>query len=108
VQQKAMEEIDGIAGPDEGRRFTMKDLHEMKYLECCIKEALRLYPSVPAIARKIGEDINIGKPQTHCLLTEIGNTDALARAWMPSLNTLILHPYTNNRYPQITNFISID
>jgi cytochrome P450 family 4 len=39
----------------------MKDLNEMKYLECCIKEALRLYPSVPVIARKIGEDIQIGK-----------------------------------------------
>jgi cytochrome P450 family 4 len=56
-----MEEIDAIAGPDEEYRFTMKDLNEMKYLECCIKEALRLYPSVPVIARKISEDINIGK-----------------------------------------------
>jgi cytochrome P450 len=92
VQEKAMEEIDGVAGPDEGYRFTMKDLHEMKYLECCIKEALRLYPSVPVIARKISEDINIGKLQTHCLLTEIGNTDGLAQAWTRSFNTPFLKP----------------
>ena len=56
-----MDEVDGIAGPDEEYRFTMRDLNEMKYLECCIKEAMRLYPSVPVIARKIGEDISIGK-----------------------------------------------
>lgn len=59
IQKKAMDEVDGIAGPDEEYRFTMRDLNEMKYLECCIKEALRLYPSVPVIARKIGEDISI-------------------------------------------------
>jgi cytochrome P450 family 4 len=61
VQKKATDEVDGIAGRDEEYRFTMRDLNEMKYLECCIKEALRLYPSVPVIARKIGEDISIGK-----------------------------------------------
>jgi cytochrome P450 family 4 len=38
----------------------MKELGEMRYLECCIKEALRLYPSVPLIARKLKEDIQIG------------------------------------------------
>lgn len=59
IQKRAMEEIDGVTGPEEEYRVTMKDLNEMKYLECCIKEALRLYPSVPVIARKISEDINV-------------------------------------------------
>jgi hypothetical protein len=62
-----MDEIDGVTGLDEDYRITMKDIAEMKYLECCIKEALRLYPSVPVIARKISEDINIGKFHNHCL-----------------------------------------
>lgn len=32
----------------------------MKYLECCLKESLRLYPSVPNIKRHISEDIVLG------------------------------------------------
>jgi cytochrome P450 family 4 len=38
----------------------MKDLNEMKYLERVIKEALRLYPSVPTIGRILKEDVKIG------------------------------------------------
>ena len=64
-----MEEIDGLTGPDEEYRFTMKDLNEMKYLECCIKEALRLYPSVPVIARNISADITIGELHNYFFLS---------------------------------------
>ena len=39
----------------------MNDLCELKYLECCIKEALRLFPSVPIMARKLREDTVIRK-----------------------------------------------
>jgi hypothetical protein len=100
-----MEEIDGVAGPDKEYRFTMKDLSEMKYLECCIKEALRLYPSVPVIARKISEDINIGKLHNHCPLAEI-----VPQTWTQSFNTPFLQPVcltpTNAFVRQLTSSVS--
>ncbi|XP_078043336.1 putative cytochrome P450 4aa1 [Augochlora pura] len=58
-QEKCIQELDEIFGGDT-RMPTMKDLKEMKCLEMCIKESLRLYPSVPLIARKLGEDVKIG------------------------------------------------
>ncbi|XP_012137855.1 putative cytochrome P450 4aa1 isoform X2 [Megachile rotundata] len=59
-QEKCLEEVDNIFDGD-SRPPTMKDLREMRCLEMCIKEALRLYPSVPIIARILGEDVKIGK-----------------------------------------------
>ncbi|XP_066264990.1 cytochrome P450 4V2-like isoform X1 [Branchiostoma lanceolatum] len=59
VQRKVHEEMDRVMS-DPGQKPTMDDLREMKYLECCIKEALRLYPSVPFFARTLSEDCIIG------------------------------------------------
>lgn len=59
IQQKVIDELDAIMDGDRTRSPTMKELLDMKYLECCIKEALRLYPSVPLIARNIREDVKI-------------------------------------------------
>lgn len=60
IQDRAFQEVDRIMGGDRVRAPTMKELGEMKYVECCIKEALRLYPSVPLIARHLKEDVMIG------------------------------------------------
>lgn len=58
AQQKAYKEIRAVMG--EKKSLTMADLQEFKYLECVIKETLRLYPSVPMISRIIEEDFKMG------------------------------------------------
>lgn len=59
-QERCIAELDEIFG-DDSRLPTMQDLKEMKCLEMCIKESLRLYPSIPLFARILGEDVRIGK-----------------------------------------------
>lgn len=58
-KKQVCEEIDGLFNGSD-RPVTLEDLSELKYLECCIKESLRLYPSVPFFARKLSQDISIG------------------------------------------------
>ncbi len=53
------DELDLIFG-DSDRPVTAQDLTELKYLECCIKETLRLYPSILLISRRLTEDVQAG------------------------------------------------
>ncbi|XP_045615139.2 cytochrome P450 4C1 isoform X1 [Procambarus clarkii] len=55
IQARVHEELDSIFG-DSDRPVTMADLREMKFTENCIKEALRLFPSVPLLARELKEE----------------------------------------------------
>ncbi|XP_058443127.1 cytochrome P450 4c3-like [Malaya genurostris] len=59
IQDRLFEEIDAVMGQDRDRPPTMSELNEMKYLDCCIKEALRLYPSIPIIARRLTESVRV-------------------------------------------------
>lgn len=61
AQAKVHEELDAVFGSDEERPVTIEDIKQLKYLDCVIKEALRLYPPIPLIARELGEDIRIEK-----------------------------------------------
>jgi len=57
-QKLVQEELDEVFG-DSDRECTTNDASKMKYLECCIKESMRLYTTVPNIARKISEEVEI-------------------------------------------------
>lgn len=58
IQNRVIQEMDEIFG-DSDRPVTFADTLEMKYLERCLLETLRLYPPVPLIARQIKQDIKL-------------------------------------------------
>ncbi|PSN40593.1 putative cytochrome P450 4aa1 [Blattella germanica] len=60
IQEKVVQELLAVFGSDT-RAPTMSDLRQLVYLEQCVKEALRLYPSVPLVLRTLTEDTKIGK-----------------------------------------------
>ncbi|XP_055948472.1 cytochrome P450 4V2-like isoform X2 [Argiope bruennichi] len=59
VQEKIHEELDRVFEDDTKRPVTDKDLNDLQYLDCVLKETLRLYPSAPWFGRHIPEDTNI-------------------------------------------------
>lgn len=56
VQEQIVQEMNEIF-PDPNEEPTIQKLNELKYLERCIKESLRLYPSVSFISRILDEDL---------------------------------------------------
>ncbi|XP_035706447.1 cytochrome P450 4C1 isoform X2 [Folsomia candida] len=59
IQAKVQEEIDSVLGSGSGGKIPSGDLAKLKYLECCIKESLRIYPSVPLIGRKLAGELKL-------------------------------------------------
>uniref|UniRef100_A0A0N4Z8R6 Cytochrome P450 n=1 Tax=Parastrongyloides trichosuri TaxID=131310 RepID=A0A0N4Z8R6_PARTI len=58
IQAKVHHEIDHVLG-EEIRPVNFDDIGRLKYLEACVKETLRLYPSVPIFGRTVVEEVNI-------------------------------------------------
>ena len=79
VEAKVLEEIENVLGNKKYPSF--EDLKNMKYLDMCLKEALRLYPSVPTIARLTTEDTKVGD---HII---------------PKNTDVYIHPYVIHRQP---------
>lgn len=60
VQQKLYEEIQEVIGAKKDTPINIVQLGGLKYMECVIKETLRLHPSVPGVGRKTTEDLKLG------------------------------------------------
>lgn len=58
VQNKVQAELKEVFGSSD-RQVGVEDLKRLRYLECVIKESLRIFPSVPLFARSICEDCHI-------------------------------------------------
>lgn len=56
IQLKVQQEIDRVLKSAKSEGVTYEMLNDLKYLECCIDEALRKYPIVPILFRQCVED----------------------------------------------------
>jgi len=66
IQRKLFEEQMEVFGASgQGCHVSADDLTKMKYLEACIKESLRLYPSVPFIGRRAERSVDIDGQTIH-------------------------------------------
>ncbi|XP_067928899.1 cytochrome P450 4V2-like isoform X3 [Watersipora subatra] len=58
IQKQCQAELDEIIGSS--LSISNADLSKMTYLDWCIKEALRIFPTVPFFGRKLKEEITFG------------------------------------------------
>ncbi|GJQ72804.1 hypothetical protein Trydic_g1454 [Trypoxylus dichotomus] len=58
VQEKMFEEVRSVLG-DKPQPTTIEELNQLTYMECVIKEALRLFPVLGVITRVLSEDIEL-------------------------------------------------
>lgn len=93
IQKKVVQELYDIFG-DSDRPVTFQDTLDMKYLERCIMETLRLYPPVPVVARKMNQELKLG---TKNKLYPYSNEIILHRQSVnPTEPVISLHILTNS------------
>lgn len=61
VQEKLFAEIREVIGDNKTHAPTYAQLQNLHYMECVIKESLRLYPPVPIIGRYLNRDADLSK-----------------------------------------------
>lgn len=60
-QRRARDEIDAVIGDrsNDCEPITVDQLRRLRYTEQCVREAMRLYPSVPLIGRVLSEPLDV-------------------------------------------------
>ncbi|XP_049267338.1 cytochrome P450 4c3-like [Rhipicephalus sanguineus] len=59
IQRRVHEELDAVFGDHEDMGCTQEDLKRLQYMECCVKETLRLCPSFPCVGTTLDQDLTI-------------------------------------------------
>ncbi|KAJ8686716.1 hypothetical protein QAD02_022510 [Eretmocerus hayati] len=83
AQAKAREEVERVLN-NAGPTLEISDLQQMNYLERCIKESIRLFPSVPAVSRKLSDDLqfrNFKAPRGSNVTVEIYDVHRDPKFW---------------------------
>lgn len=88
IQDKVIQELDDIFG-DSDRPATFQDTLEMKYLERCLMETLRMYPPVPIIARSLKQDLKLASSD---LIVPAGATITVATFKLHRLESIYPNP----------------
>ncbi|XP_034255714.1 cytochrome P450 4g15-like [Thrips palmi] len=83
VQQRCVAELREIFG-DSDRPPSFQDTLEMKYLERCIMETLRLFPPVPLIARHVSKNVRLASGYV-----------------VPESTTVVIPPFLLHRDPDM-------
>lgn len=60
MQERVRTEVNTVMQENEGK-LTIRSMQNLLYLDRCLKEALRLYPSVFFISRFAAEDVKLRK-----------------------------------------------
>lgn len=101
VQDRVSEELNRIFGTSD-RPITMADILQLKYLESCIKESLRMFPSVAMYGRTLSEDAVIRELHAHFRILSrdvyiVYFTDGYV---IPAGSTVAVIPYALHRDPE--------
>ena len=60
MQDKCYEEIRSVL-PNKDDELSYDDLSKLDYVERCLKETMRLFPTVPVVARKVDMDFKLSE-----------------------------------------------
>lgn len=93
VQRKCFQEIRNVLGDDRTKPASLNDLNNLNYLDLVIKETLRLFPSVPLIARELHEEIVIGESVYVNVALDL------------AFNVFFIFPTDKHTYPKGTNVV---
>ncbi|CAH1377433.1 unnamed protein product [Tenebrio molitor] len=83
IQERIFEELESIFGKSD-RDVTLDDVNKMDYLKRVIKDTLRLFPTIPFIARRVDQDLRTDSsfyPRGSTVLIPMAHLNRKAEFW---------------------------